>query len=108
MGCKDHPTAETVFLRARVAQPNISLGTVYRNLGQLAKSGEILTIETAEGKLHYDGDTSVHQHFICSECGTIIDVFSQPKLPVHAQIAKIREAKCVYYGICCECNKNIN
>ena len=36
--------------------PNISLGTVYRNLNNLASSGIILKIETPDGKAHFDGD----------------------------------------------------
>ncbi len=37
----DHPTAETVYLNIRREFPNISLGTVYRNLNLLAEIGEI-------------------------------------------------------------------
>ena len=35
------PTAETVYLNIRKEFPNISLGTVYRNLNLLAEIGEI-------------------------------------------------------------------
>ena len=36
----DHPTADTVYLNIRQAFPNISLGTVYRNLNLLSEMGE--------------------------------------------------------------------
>ena len=38
---KDHPTADVVYMNVRQQQPNISLGTVYRNLTLLADLGEI-------------------------------------------------------------------
>ena len=37
----DHPTAETVYMDIKEDFPNISLGTVYRNLSLLADLGEI-------------------------------------------------------------------
>ena len=38
---KDHPTADVVYHSLRADFPNISLGTVYRNLTLLADLGEI-------------------------------------------------------------------
>ena len=38
---KDHPTADMVYMNVRQQNPNISLGTVYRNLTLLADIGEI-------------------------------------------------------------------
>ena len=37
----DHPTADTVYENLRQIYPNISLGTVYRNLSLLSDIGEI-------------------------------------------------------------------
>ncbi len=37
----DHPTADVVYSNVRTEFPNISLGTVYRNLTLLADLGEI-------------------------------------------------------------------
>ena len=37
-----HPTADTVYMGVREEFPNISLGTVYRNLTFLVMSGEVL------------------------------------------------------------------
>ena len=41
---KDHPTADTVYQEIRNIIPNISLGTVYRNLSLLSDRGEILRL----------------------------------------------------------------
>ena len=37
----DHPTADTVYLHVKEEFPNISLGTVYRNLALLTDLGEL-------------------------------------------------------------------
>ena len=101
--CRDHPTADVIYMRAREVEPNISLGTVYRNLASLSKDNKILTLETIDKKIHYDRDISPHQHFICSGCGKIIDIFSEPKLPDEVGAFRIETAKCVFYGLCEDC-----
>lgn len=68
-----HPTADWIYTETRKIIPNISLGTVYRNLSFLSQSGEILCIDMGDGKEHYDGDNSSHLHLICRKCGKIID-----------------------------------
>ncbi len=71
---KDHPTADTVYMNVRRTLPNISLGTVYRNLTLLADIGEIARIRVGDGVDHFDADTSPHYHFICNECNSVIDL----------------------------------
>ena len=71
---KDHPTADVVYSNVRIQNPNISLGTVYRNLTLLADTGEILRLRVGDGVDHFDADTSPHYHFVCSECGSVIDL----------------------------------
>ena len=39
-GTKEHPTADQVYMHVREEFPNISLGTVYRNLNLLSELGE--------------------------------------------------------------------
>ena len=62
---KDHPTADVVYHSLRADFPNISLGTVYRNLTLLADPGEIARLRLGDGVDHFDADTSRHYHFIC-------------------------------------------
>ena len=71
---KDHPTADTVYMNVRQLNPNISLGTVYRNLTLLADIGEIQRLRLGDGVDHFDADISPHYHFICSKCGSVIDL----------------------------------
>lgn len=71
---KDHPTADMVYQEIRNTIPNISLGTVYRNLSLLSDRGEILRL-ACDGKVdRFDADTHPHYHFICKECGCVQDI----------------------------------
>lgn len=54
--------------------PAISLGTVYRNLGQLVEHGMINSLEY-KGAVRYDGMIENHHHFACNTCGKIYDIF---------------------------------
>ncbi len=72
---KTHPTAQEVYEMVQDKIPNISLGTVYRNLQQLVKHEKLLEV-SINGVSHFDGDLSVHQHFYCSTCESIFDIFS--------------------------------
>lgn len=74
MGRKDHPTADIIYMNVRQQNPNISLGTVYRNLTLLADIGEIQRLRVGDGVDHFDADTSPHYHFVCTECGSVIDL----------------------------------
>lgn len=74
MGRKDHPTADVVYMNVRKELPNISLGTVYRNLTLLADTGEIRRLRVGDGVDHFDADISPHYHFVCTECGSVIDL----------------------------------
>ena len=107
-GRKDHPTADMIYQSAREIEPNISLGTVYRNLKLLSDEGDILTLETVDKKIHYDGDVSRHSHFICEKCGKIIDLFNPAKTPkelIELGLTVTGE-KCIYYGLCEDCSEN--
>lgn len=106
-GRKDHPTADDVYVAARAADPNISLGTVYRNLKQLSSCGEVDTLETTDRSLHYDGDVSPHDHFICTVCGKIYDGPSDNSRSAYFTEKGFKTVgkKCVYYGVCDICIK---
>ena len=68
-----HPTADWVYKETRKVIPNISLGTVYRNLNQLVESGRVLKLKD-ESMVRYDGNTGQHDHFRCTSCGKWYDV----------------------------------
>ncbi|MCD7725320.1 MAG: transcriptional repressor [Clostridiales bacterium] len=109
MSRKDHPTADVVYMNVRQDDPNISLGTVYRNLTLLADIGEIQRLRVGDGVDHFDADTSPHYHFICSECGSVIDL-KMDNIDSIIDIAgmnfdgKIQGHVTYFYGICGNCH----
>ena len=109
-GRKDHPTADTVYMNVREAFPNISLGTVYRNLTLLADIGEISRIRVGDGVDHFDADTSPHYHFICSECGSVIDLDMENIDSISETAGRnfdgeIKGHVTYFYGRCGSCRK---
>lgn len=102
-----HPTAEQIYEAVREVLPNVSLGTVYRNIRQLADSGEILTLETEDTRIHYDGNTTPHRHFVCGACGRILDLFFSVEAPPELldRGFLVESEKCIYYGTCPDCAK---
>ena len=71
---RDHPTADVVYDNMKTIYPNISLGTVYRNLSLLSDIGEIRKLSNFGGADHFDGNTEPHCHFMCTECGCVQDL----------------------------------
>ena len=70
----DHRTADVLYENMKLIYPNISLGTVYRNLSRLADLGEIKKLSSFAGADHFDGRTERHCHFMCIRCQRIIDL----------------------------------
>ena len=68
-----HPTADQIYERVRRQIPNISLGTVYRNLQKLVAEGK-LQVLTLGRTQHFDPLVDRHQHFICESCRRVYDV----------------------------------
>lgn len=72
-GC--HPTAEAIYQEARKVLPNISLGTVYRNLNFLRDQGMVQEIRTnSESSSLFEGKCAPHAHFHCTKCQTVFDI----------------------------------
>ena len=102
---RTHPTAEDIWTAVRNEIPNISLGTVYRNLKQLELAGQILTIESTADKLNYDGCVDPHQHFMCSGCNKVFDLTLSSHLSeCEKQGFIVTKENTVLYGTCPKCN----
>ena len=72
-GTNSHPTADWIYNQTKKIIPKISLGTVYRNLKQLSKDGEINTIY--DGNIaRYDWNIESHDHLKCTQCEDLVDV----------------------------------
>ncbi|WP_251447147.1 Fur family transcriptional regulator [Vermiculatibacterium agrestimuris] len=79
-GSKEHPTAEMVYQWLKHANPNLSLGTVYRNLNLLAEEGVLIRMPFPVER--YDAEVRPHSHFRCKRCGRVFDL----EVPYDAQI----------------------
>lgn len=104
----DHPTADMVYSDIRKIYPNISLGTVYRNLSLLSELGEIRKLVTSDGAVRFDADTSPHNHFTCRRCGAVLDLdmgdISHLKSRASQNFDGVIENYSVnFYGICGRC-----
>ncbi|MDD3278478.1 MAG: transcriptional repressor [Lachnospiraceae bacterium] len=105
---KDHPTADAVYADIRKIYPNISLGTVYRNLSLLAELGEIKKLSVGDGSEHYDADTTPHNHFTCRCCHAVIDLDMEDVSSIKETAAKrfdgdIEDYSINFYGVCGIC-----
>ena len=66
---REHPTAEMVYQQLKPTMPKLSLGTVYRNLRQMAAEGRLLELDGPV--VRFDGNTAFHSHFRCGDCGSV-------------------------------------
>lgn len=103
-----HPTADKVYDEIRKEIPNISLGTVYRNLNQLAEAGEILKVSCGDGCDHFDGNPNPHYHFICKSCHCVLDLGMRPTATLDAMAKEgfegtIEGSVTYFFGICPSC-----
>lgn len=107
-----HPTAEMVYEAVKKDLPNISLATVYRNLNQMALGGEIIRLEV-NGEYRFDGDKDKHQHYYCSNCGNIVDVYNEKVNNYaikHASLEgfEVSIVQILYKGFCSNCKNEVN
>ena len=71
---RDHPTAEDVFMRAKNAQPEISMATVYNCLDALVQCGLVKLVNRHRGATRYCANLKEHWHFYCDACESVFDV----------------------------------
>lgn len=110
---KTHPTADNIYDMVREKMPNISLGTVYRNLNLLSKGGEISKIDAGLDQSHYDGIAKPHNHFICRKCNSIIDVDDEYDYEIDKKACPdikgdVEYHTLMFYGVCDNCKDENN
>ena len=69
-----HATADEIYDAIVKEYPNISRGTVYRNLNRLSKMGKIHKMELPGGADRFDHQCHEHYHARCVKCGRVFDV----------------------------------
>lgn len=106
----DHPTANVIYQELRKEYPNISLGTVYRNLSLMCSLGEIRKISCSGESDRFDGIVVPHYHHICTKCGAVHDIPMQVidsinQLAQNFTDHKITGHQTYFYGICKDCRE---
>ncbi len=105
----DHPTAMELYLSVREEIPNLSLGTLYRNLNNLCEDGSILRLSSG-GEEHFDAAVHPHPHLKCEKCGRFYDLpeFSSvlDSIPAFsAYPGKIHGYSLIFFGVCENCHR---
>ena len=105
----DHPSAEKVFTQLKAQIPDLSIGTVYRNLNLFKQQGLAVSVATIKGVERFDGNTGPHVHFICQECDAVIDLMdmeipeSLKSVAEHSSGGQVAECQLCFTGICQDC-----
>ena len=102
---RHHCSAVQIYDAVREKIPNISLGTVYRNLGNLLEQGEIISVEAVDKCIYYDGFVEDHAHFVCSDCKKIYDFPIEPekRSSINKAGFEVITERVIYYGKCAKC-----
>ena len=110
-GTKAHPSANMIYNDLKPSIPKLSLGTVYTNLKLFEDLGQVVRVANVNGFERYDADTSEHVHFVCDECGAVIDIMDadikKAKKACQAGQAKIKNIQIVLHGTCERCSVNL-
>lgn len=104
-----HPTAEAIYQEARKVLPNISLGTVYRNLNFLREQGLANEIRTnSESSSRFEGMCPPHAHFHCTKCQAVLDLplptcLKELQWNAETEISRVNSLDLHVIGACREC-----
>ena len=108
---KKHPTAIEIYDVVRKRLPNISLGTVYRNLDVLQECGLVQKILSGKSEMHFDANVQDHIHIRCLKCGIVRDVSIELSLEYNIDSSKFSDFEVIghsieFIGICPICKDN--
>ena len=106
----DHPSAEMIFNALKDDFPSLTLVTVYNTLQKLALHGLCTKINPLHNAARYDGNTEEHQHVICINCYTVVDVYDasitiEPPEWISQQF-KVTGHTVNFYGLCLACQES--
>lgn len=103
---KTHPSAKWVYEQLKEDYPDLSLGTVYRNIALFKDQGKAVAVANILGEERLDGDTSAHAHLVCKVCGKIEDI-EMPTLTQKDDTKSFNTdfVSVTYFGTCKECSE---
>ena len=105
-----HPTADLIYEEVRKVIPNISKGTIYRNLKVLRDMGEISELNLSGTVSRYEGRQENHYHFRCEICGRVFDLDEPVNNELNKRVARRTGFEVSYHqlefrGLCRECQQ---
>ena len=108
---REHPTAEMLYQQLKPDYPELSLGTVYRNLGVLTENREISNVKLPAAD-RYDCRIDYHYHLLCTECNKVFDAPHIYHREFDEKAAEdtgflIKRHRVVFEGVCPECRKKM-
>ena len=98
----DHPTADMIYNSAREIEPNISLGTVYRNLSELCEDGRLVRVSVEGSAERFDAYCAPHVHHVCKTCGAVTDL-PMDKISINHDFQGVDHYQVTFYGTCEGC-----
>jgi Fur family peroxide stress response transcriptional regulator len=103
-----HPTAAWIYDKLKADFPDLSLGTVYRNLSFLSDRGLIRVLRSGSGTDRFDGNASGHYHVVCESCGKVEDIAmeSDAALDERAETLsgyRVSSHRLDFFGVCPAC-----
>ncbi len=106
-----HPSAAWVYEELRRDIPDLSLGTVYRNLSVFRDEGLITSVGVVNGQERFDGNTDEHTHFICLNCGDVLDLDVALPASLTSDVEtdnnlSVQARQLTLYGHCTRCRSN--
>ena len=107
-GTKEHPTADMGYRHVCKVYPNISLGTVYRNLNFLVEHDEAARLLCGDGVERFDGNMAPHYHVVCKRCKKVSDLSMDSLEHINTLAAArfggtIEGHSVIFYGLCPAC-----
>lgn len=105
---RSHPTADVIYEQAKKHMPNISKGTVYRNLKVLQEEGRVCELDLDGIVSRYEAKLEPHYHFRCEQCGRVIDVDEPVRKELDRAVERRTGLKVLYHqlefrGLCNYC-----
>ena len=113
-GTSCHPSAEWVYQQLRPLHPDLSLGTVYRNLAFFRERGQVRSVGVVQGQERFDAITTPHSHFVCNCCGTVLDLPDvRPERGLEQTVSTqygfaVERCELTFYGLCPNCTDQQN
>ena len=105
-----HPTADSIYEGVKKEIPNISMGTVYRNLKILQESGHIAELHVDGNTSRYEGRKEKHYHFRCESCDKVFDLEEPVDTSQDERLSQktgflVTGHQLEFCGLCIDCQK---